>query len=184
MPMTTELDAMKAINEQLSKIEDPSERIRILRWAWAKFGDRTEDSPAETHSLKGRVKPIRSADAKLPRAKVAAPTMVKSLDLKPTGKKSFADFIKEKNPVSHHERSLAAAWYLTNIAGAKVVDVNHIFTCFKVAGWRLPANLRNAMQVAASTKGWLDTADMEDIKVTVHGDNYIEHDLPIRQKSS
>jgi hypothetical protein len=178
--MTSELDVMKLVNDELSKIEDPSVRVRILRWAWEKFGGGAGAVGTALAPVKATTKPRKPKNGSgTPKTK--APTLLKDLDLKPKGRPSFADVAAAKKPISHYERCLVAVHYLTNAAEVSPVSVDHVYTCFKVMGWRLPADLRNAMQVAASTKGWLDTSNMNDIRVTVHGDNYLEHDLVKRQ---
>jgi hypothetical protein len=179
--MASELDVMKLIDDELTKIEDSSARVRVLRWAWEKFAGGADAAGAASSPAKGASKartPKNGGGAPKPKA----PTIVKDLDLKPRGKASFAEFAQTKNPTSHYERCLITVYYLTNIAEVSPVGVDHVYTCFKVMGWRVPADLRNAMQVAASTKGWLDTSNMSDIRVTVHGDNYVEHDLSTNDK--
>ena len=57
------------------------------------------------------------------------------------------------------------------------VTADHIYTAFKGLAWRVPSDLVNTLQQAGS-KGWLDTANSADIKVTPMGENLVEHDLP------
>ena len=184
MTTVSETTVMKTIEDELDKIQDPAARERILRWAWDKFTESKEQMSGPDSKKakvnKKRATPRGGGDSSA-RTKATPPSIVKDLNLKPQGKESFADFIKKKEPTSQHAQCLVA-YYLRNTAAVKAVGTDHVYTCFKVAGWRVPANLRNVMQVAASTKGWLDTSNMSDIKVTIHGDNYIEHDL--KPKSS
>lgn len=178
MSTMSELEAMKLIDDSLSQFDDPATRDRILEWAWSKFssqptptGSRKEDKKGKkTKKNKGKVK-------KATKPKFAI-SMVKDLDLNPSDKQTFADFVAEKKPSSNHEKSVSCVYYLQHILEKAPITSSHVFTCFKVMGWRLPSNLDNTLQWVASQKGWLDTRSMANIKVTTHGENLIEHDLP------
>jgi len=62
--------------------------------------------------------------------------------------------------------------------------VDHIYTCFKEATWKVPPNLANSLAVTANRKGWSNTEDTRDLRVTVSGENLVEHDLPRKEPSS
>ena len=83
-----------------------------------------------------------------------------------------------------HERSLVAVNWLSRIAEVPAVNLDMVYTCYKDRGWRIPSNLRNALALTAYKKGWLDTSDMDNLKVAVHGENHVEHDLPAAKKAS
>jgi hypothetical protein len=100
------------------------------------------------------------------------------LNLRPSGKKAFKAFVEEKQPSSMKERAAVAVYYLANTLGLNGVTSDHVFTCFKEATWRLPADLRNIMAQAASVDGYLDTSDGDDVKITTKGTNLVDHDLP------
>jgi len=178
MTGVSELDAMKSIDNALSGVSDPLTRDRILKWAWAKFSS----TPS---SLLGDENPKKKAKGKAPKKGAKGPaksktsrTMLKTLNLTPSGKISFKDFVGEKQPSSNLERCVVAVHYVANILQEASVTADHVFTCFKIQHWRLPADIDNTLQYVASQKGWLDTANMSDIKLTTHGDNLIEHELP------
>ncbi|MCX6009353.1 MAG: hypothetical protein NTW48_04880 [Chloroflexi bacterium] len=180
MVEVSELDAIKAIDEALSGVSDPSTRLRILKWAWEKFSPTPQAVPID--SGKEVSKKVGTSRKKTSKPKPAL-SIVKDLNLKPTGKKSFADFVNEKSPSSIPEKCVACTYYIINeLKGS--VSVNHVFTCFKHIGWRLPPDLAGVLYWTASQKGWLDTADTSDIKVAVGGYNLIEHDLPRKKKAT
>jgi hypothetical protein len=108
--------------------------------------------------------------------------MVRDLNLKPKDKKSFADFVAEKQPSSNFEKCAVAVYYLKNELSIDAVTPSHVFTCFKDAHWRVPPNLPNALAVTAHRKGWVDTRDTTSLAITTHGENLIEHDLPRKKK--
>lgn len=101
----------------------------------------------------------------------------KDLNLKPKGKKAIDDFITGKSPSSLLEKVAVCVYYLQRELNIKDIGYNHVFTCFKHLNWRLPSDLPNTMQ-QAGTKGWLDTSNSMDLKITTHGENLVEHDLP------
>jgi hypothetical protein len=114
------------------------------------------------------------------RLKASAPTLDKTLNLRPKGKQAFVDFAKAKNPDNANERNLVAVYYLEKVAAVGKVNANQVYTAFKEAGWRLPAYPRNSLQVTASTRGWINTADMDAMTVTPSGENHVDHDLPAK----
>ena len=117
------------------------------------------------------------------RRSTGSPTLIKDLDLTPNGKKSFQDFITEKNPETQNDRSVVSVYYLDQIAGISPVTINHVFTCYRRAGWKIPAHLPNGLAVTAHEKGFFDTSNLQDIKLVSHGINRVEHDLPKKSKA-
>lgn len=116
------------------------------------------------------------------RASGPSVTYDKTLNLRPAGLQSFEDFVAEKKPSSDHERNLIAVYYLTRIAEV-TATIDRVYTCYKDRGWRVPTNLRNALPLTAAKKGWLITKNLNDLKVAVPGENYVEHDLPAKPNS-
>jgi hypothetical protein len=191
MAAISEIDALKAVDEALSGLEDAAARDRVLRWAWEKFC--TKPIPKTLHEesepdAEPR-KPRRKAGAKSTQAKPKgkgklSPSIVKDLNLKPSGKKSLDAFSNEKKPGSNQQKCALSVYYLRNELGLKQVGADHVYTCFKHMKWRVPSDLRNTLQYTASKDGWLDTAEMSDIKMTAIGDNLVEHDLPSPAKDT
>jgi hypothetical protein len=117
------------------------------------------------------------------RRKAGPLSLDKSLNLRPKDRQSFADFAAEKTPRTQHEKNVVAVYWLTRVAGLGQATVDQVYTCYKDRTWRVPPDLRNNLAVAASTKAWIDTSNMDDLKVTVNGENYVEHDLPPKPKA-
>lgn len=181
-----EIDALKAIDDALSGLDDPTAQERVLSWAWKKFSSThtpaaADETDGPAHPAKGNKRTAtRSSKARdKAKNKVKAPlSMARDLNLKPKGKKSFDDFVDEKKPNSIYEKCTVAAYYLKHELGSPAVSASHIFTCFKHMKWRVPADLLNSLAYTASHYGWLDTSDRENINVSTMGENLIEHDLP------
>lgn len=179
----TEIDAMKAIETAMGAVEDPKARDRVLRWAWDRYasgpipareGENGEAGRGRRGKKRGGVKKNRRKDAKS-RGRLS---IVKDLNLRPDGKRSLLDFAKDKRPASNLEKCVVAIYYLRHELGREPTDADQVFTCFKYANWRIPANLENTLQYIASQRGWLDTSNMSDIRLTPLGENLVEHDLP------
>jgi hypothetical protein len=56
------------------------------------------------------------------------------LDFK-SGSIPWAQFASQKGPESHRARYLVACAWLAEHAGIKTATANHVFTCYKGAGW-------------------------------------------------
>jgi len=56
------------------------------------------------------------------------------MDMKASGK-PFEDFAKDKAPSAHRGRYLVAAAWLHDFAKLETISSDHVFTCYKVAGW-------------------------------------------------
>ncbi|MGK2286903.1 hypothetical protein [Pedomonas sp. V897] len=109
--------------------------------------------------------------------------LVKELNLRPEGKKSFYEFIDEKKPKSNEDKYAVIVYYLQHILKLPAVSINEVGTVFRlVPAWREPKSVMTGLRVAASRKATIDTSNFEDIKTTPHGRNFVEHDLPAPEK--
>ncbi|WP_294289088.1 hypothetical protein [uncultured Sphingomonas sp.] len=110
---------------------------------------------------------------------------VRDLDLRPTGKTAFVDFIAEKKPKDNQERYAVAVYYLEHILELQPVTSGHVAAVFKqTAHWRESGNISSGLRVTARRKNTINTSDLNDLHTTPHGRNFIEHDLPSAEKDS
>lgn len=179
-----EIKAMQSLAAELENLDDAA-RSRVLSWANAKFGmafappTPADIPPGSTVPRVEKVQANSSSKQTAGRASKKTKSIIamdKTLNLSPSGKKSALQFQEEKSPTSVLQKCVVAAYYLREILEIDSVSVSAVLTFFKTVGWKVPADLRNTLQ-QAGTKGWLDTADGEDIKITSMGENLIEHDL-------
>ena len=105
-------------------------------------------------------------------------TIVKDLNLRPEGEPSFRDFYAQKKPTTQDQAITVAVYYLKRFLELDKATPEHIFTCFKDVGRRTPKDLPQAIRDTAKRKGWVDTSERGNIKITNHGENTVEHDLP------
>ena len=122
-------------------------------------------------------------EGKTRKTQTVPPRLKPDLNLRPTGKKSLREFIGEKRPLSNEERFAVIIFYLKNTLEEKSIDRNHIYTAFKELGIKFPLDIDAALRMAVSRKGWIDNSDAGDLKMTVHGENFVEHDLPRKDGS-
>jgi hypothetical protein len=122
-----------------------------------------------------------TSPAKLPRkrtAKKPSVTLDKSLDLYPSDHPSFIDFAKEKEPKTNIPRVVIAVYWLREYGNVDAITPSHIYTCFKAINWPVPLNIPNTLAKAGG-ENYIDSSKSEDIKLTTHGENYVEHALPL-----
>ncbi len=156
--------------------------------------------------LKGRTAPIQTAetsggkskrrraarsrpkapgeDGKRTRRRATSPSAVRDLDLAPKGETSLKDFVAEKQPKTNHDKNVVSVYYLAEVLRLNGVTVDHVFTCYKDMRWREPGNLGNSLALTANRKRFLDTASLDDIKLTPAGRNHVDHDLPPKRKGA
>ena len=108
------------------------------------------------------------------------PQLIKNLDL--SGKKgeveSLKDFLEKKKPKSNVQITTACVYYLQNKLNIDEITPDHIFTCYKTAGYRMPNNLmQNLTDTCSSRYGYLSRKDGK-YTLSVLGTNLIEFDLP------
>lgn len=169
---------MQLIASSLEKLPKDAQK-RVLFWANSKFGIEPISVNEATDS-KNLVKKVGTAGKSAKKASTSI-SIDKSLNLFPAGKRSATDFAAEKAPSNAKEKCVVAAYYLREEIELEAVSVSTIYTFFKAVSWKLPADIRN-MLAQAGSKGWLDTADGNNIKISPTGENLVEHDLPKKAK--
>lgn len=78
---------------------------------------------------------------------------------------------------SNYERNLIFVYYLQYILQEDKITLDHLFTCYRNVGQKIPKALEQSMRDTSKDKGWVDIDELENIKVPVAGMNHIEHDL-------
>ena len=108
----------------------------------------------------------------------ASGSIVKDLDLSGGAKgERLKDFYKAYKLDSNMERNLVFVYYLQHKLAIEKITLDHVFTCYRDVGVKVPAALQQSLRDTTNRKGWLDTSSSEDITVTVPGMNYLEHDM-------
>jgi hypothetical protein len=183
----TEIEAIQAVDTALNSL-DPAARSRVLKWAYQKYSSTSEMTEQTDDQIVGKKKHKKSQPHIKGKKKAikgkTRPTIVKDLNLRPKGKKDFRSFVEEKKPDNNYEKCTVAVYYLKQELGISQVTMDHVLTCYKAINWRQPSNYQNALALTAHRMGWLDTSDIADIKLTAHGENLVEQDLPRKDDKS
>jgi len=178
----TEIETLKTIDDLLSALADQEARKRVLTWALGKFLPQIVPIGEQQIPSGATIKRQIKNRGKKSNAQATPTSLIKDLNLKPKGKQSLDAFVQTKDPRSLYEKCTLAVHYLRTELSTSNVSASHVYTCFKHMHWKLPTNLGNTLSYTASHYGWLDTSNMQDIRLTAIGENLIEHDLPKASK--
>jgi hypothetical protein len=111
--------------------------------------------------------------------------LVKDLNLmQEGGKEGLRDFYRKYIAKTNFEKSLIFAYYLQYIKEVEDININYIYTCYRhIPDVKVPTNLKQNLFDIAHRKGWLDTSNIESIKVSISGMNHLEHDLFLSEQN-
>jgi hypothetical protein len=110
-------------------------------------------------------------------------SFVKDLNLQPTGTVSLRDFFASKATQTQQEQITVILHYLTKTLELGNVGPNHIYTALKDVDVQVPADIGAVIRNSAFRKNWIDSSNSDDLKLTVAGENFVEHDLEKRKGS-
>jgi hypothetical protein len=132
----------------------------------------------EDRSEKG----TRRRDSRSTNRDAAALRVIPDLNLRPKDKASLRDFVAQKAPASNEQLYAVVIYYLTKVLEVEQVGLNHLYSALKDLEQRVSPRLSTVLSNAASRHGWFDTRDRSNITMKVHGENFVEHDLPASGK--
>lgn len=133
-------------------------------------GDVSDEEPETSNARK-----VRGTGKKVDRN--AGLNLVPNLNFRPAGKQAFKEFLDEKNSASDLETVLVAVYYMQQLMGLTKIGAAHVMTAFKEAGIAIPVDLRQTIRNVKKSKMWLNFTDIEDIRTTTQGDNFVEHEM-------
>ena len=90
----------------------------------------------------------------------------------------------EKQPKSQHDKNAASVYYLSEIAEIAPVTSHHVFTCYRDRDWAIPPSMAQSLFLTANKKAFLDTSDLDDIKIVPRGVNHVERGLTPKTKKN
>jgi hypothetical protein len=103
--------------------------------------------------------------------------LVPDLNFRPNGKQALKDFLDEKKPKKDLELALATVYYMQHVMEIAKIGPAHVMTAFKGVGKRIPGDVTQTIRNVKNLKGWLKFNDIEDIRTTTQGDNFVEHEM-------
>jgi hypothetical protein len=110
-------------------------------------------------------------------------TVMPDLDLHPDGAISLVEFYKQKAPSDQQEQIAVFLHYLLRVAKVAAITDRHLYTCYKDVSEKVPPDILNVVRNTAHRKGWVDSTSGQNLRLTVPGENYVEHELPKRKEA-
>lgn len=108
--------------------------------------------------------------------------MNKDLDLCPKGKKSFRNFYEEKQPTTNIEFNVVAVYYMEKILSKEEITIGDVYTCYKNVDRKVPSALKQSLTDTSSSRYGYITTINNCYTIPVVGENFVEYDLPKRNK--
>lgn len=176
-------EGLQAINVAANKIfqSAPTKIVKVLQASATpideddlleELEDEDEDEALAPPNIATNSKPKKSS------YKPPIMSIVKDLNLRPEGEFSFRDFYAQKKPNTQEQAVTVAVYYLKRVLEIDKVTPEYVFICFKDVGQRIPKDLPQTIRDTAKRKGWVDTSERGNVKITTHGENMVDHDLP------
>jgi hypothetical protein len=130
---------------------------------------RVEDGLDENHPAK-KAKGQKPARARKTLERI-------DIDLRPKGKVSFKDSVAQYASPTKEEIKLLSIAYLADELGIKDITVDHVYTCLDELGERVPTHLKQVLINLKNDKGWIDTSDFNNLRLTIKGRNHLKLDM-------
>lgn len=105
------------------------------------------------------------------------PKILGSLNLKPKDKQALTDFYSSYKPSSFFENNLLFVYYIQKILEESNITIDHVYTCYKDVNIKVSNNLYQSLIDTGKNKSWIDTTHMNNLRITIQGENYVEHDM-------
>lgn len=104
------------------------------------------------------------------------------IDFWPSGKQSWEELIKAKEPATIDQKNLVAVYWFEQVCGLSEIGTSQVLAAYKAADWPEPSQPDNSLQATASREHWLDTKNMAEIRTTPTGRNVVDHRMPLPKK--
>ena len=92
--------------------------------------------------------------------------------------KNLKEFYAEKSPGTKYESNTVFVYFLEKKQNIQKITIDHLYTCYKLVGVKVPKALRQSLVDTAFHKKYISTKDLNAIKVAIVGENLVDHDLP------
>jgi hypothetical protein len=152
--------------EYITTKKGNEEAIRIFK----KISD--DDSEAATSKPSAKIKKTKNKTASK-----STFSLVNTLNLNPSNEKSLKEFFAEFLSKTFFEKNLLFIYYIEHILHIGGIGINHVYTCYKSVGEKVPGNLYQSLVDTKNLKGWIESKDINNLKITIAGENYVEHDF-------
>jgi hypothetical protein len=150
----------------------------------ANLPDTPEGELVDESSDSAEVVPARKASPRAqsqPRKPVSY-TFIKDINFRPADKQSLKDFFAEKKPSDQQQVLTVVLYYLYRVLEINNITLDHVYSGLKEAGVRVPPDIASIFRNISNRKNYVDSGDCDCLKTTTTGDNFVEHDLPTKNK--
>lgn len=103
--------------------------------------------------------------------------LVPNLNFRPNGGRTLKEFVEEKGPKNDLETVLATIYYMQHDMALAKIGPPHVMTAFKEVGKAIPVDLKQTIRNVKKSRMWLNFTDIEDVRTTTQGDNFVEHEM-------
>jgi hypothetical protein len=168
---------VRVISEQKANGNAPG----LLRHGDIDVVDEAIDQVEEVETSDGESAP--SPNARKPRGtgkkvdRNVGLNLVPDLNFRPSGTQALKEFVEEKSPKNDLEAALATVYYMQHIMGLAKIGPAHVMTAFKEAGKAIPVDVKQTIRNVKKLKIWLNFTDIEEVRTTTQGDNFVEHEM-------
>jgi hypothetical protein len=108
-----------------------------------------------------------------PRRTPRTPNVLNNIDIK-AGKVALADFVKQMNPQSVHDKFAVIAVWLKEQHDLPEITGDHIYTCFRLLDWPAPDDVDQRLREIKHGKKWFDKGDSKGgYKINIVGLNAV-----------
>jgi hypothetical protein len=83
-----------------------------------------------------------------------------------------------KLPITNEEHNIVFLYYLQHLLDLNTIQIDHLYTCYRVAKIRAPANIENTL----NHRGWVKVGKSGNLTLTAAGKAYVEGSLPKKLK--
>lgn len=192
-----ELEAIYKCHEYLQDLDNEA-RMRVFKYLLDRYGivnNKSFESNSINSNQKTQIetvvpeivkeekkvdklsKPtISSGTTKKSKSASQSYTLINSLNLVSKGKISLKDYFNQFVTKNNFEYNIVILTYLKNELKEANVGVNHFYTCYKNLGLKIPS-IKQSLFDTKNRKGWVETASIDDVQITVAGENYMDHEI-------
>lgn len=104
-------------------------------------------------------------------------TYLTEFDFRPSNNEALKDFFGKYKTSSNFEKNLVFIYYLQEVLKVSEITVDHVYSCYRYLNLKIPSLIQSLIDTKKA-KGWIDTSDTNDMKVTRTGINFLEHEMP------
>ncbi len=109
--------------------------------------------------------------------------LIPELNFLPDGRQPLKEFLEAKKPKTDMQVTLAMVFYMQHVMEVGKIGPSHVMTAYKIAGIPVPGSIKQTLRNVKSKQMWLNFDDLDDVKTTTLGENFIEHEMGKSGKS-